>query len=200
LTESAGVIFVSELAFDRMATAVEKVRDRLRRATSVLENSQIPYAVVGSNAVVVWISQVDEAAARNTQDVDILLRRCDLEKSKGAVAAAGFVYQSLSGSDVFLDGPTAKPRDAVRLFFAGEKMRPTDLAVAPDVSESKISGTLKVLDLEPLLRMKLAANRLNDRVDIRDLIDVGLVDASWPSRLPSELGQRLQGILENPEG
>jgi hypothetical protein len=32
------------------------------------------------------------------------------------------------------------------------------------------------------------------------LIEVGLVNASWVPRLPSELGARLQSLLDNPEG
>jgi hypothetical protein len=33
-----------------------------------------------------------------------------------------------------------------------------------------------------------------------DLIDVGLIDATWPSRFDTELGSRLQDLLDNPEG
>ncbi|MCE9555741.1 MAG: hypothetical protein K8T91_20525 [Planctomycetes bacterium] len=183
-----------------MVTAVEKVRDRLRRVTGALEQAHISYAVVGGNAVAAWVGEVDEAAVRNTQKVDILLRRADLEQAKTALAAVGFVYRHSSGIDMFLDGPTAKDRDAVHIHLVGEKLRPTDLAAAPDVTESKAFGPFCVLNLEPLVRMKLAANRLDDRVDVQDLIDIGLVDASWPSRFPPELGQRLQGILDTPEG
>jgi hypothetical protein len=57
-----------------MVRAVEKVRERLRRATAALEGAGIPYAVVGGNAVASWVARVDEAAVRNTQDVDILLK------------------------------------------------------------------------------------------------------------------------------
>jgi hypothetical protein len=32
------------------------------------------------------------------------------------------------------------------------------------------------------------------------MIDVGLIDATWPARLPPELGARLQQILDPPEG
>ena len=200
MSDTTGVHFVSELAFERMVTAVEKVRDRLRRATGALEQAGIPYAVVGGNAVAAWVGEVDEAAVRNTQDVDILLRRADLDQAKTALSAAGFVYRHSSGIDMFLDGPAAKARDAVHILFAGEKVRPTDLAAAPDVAELKASGTFKAVGLEALLRMKLTANRDKDRTHIRDLIAVGLVDTSWPSRLPSELGERLQGILDTPDG
>jgi hypothetical protein len=51
-----------------------------------------------------------------------------------------------------------------------------------------------------LVRMKLIAFRLKDRVHLLDLIGVGLIDASWPARFPPELGSRLQELLDNPEG
>ena len=60
------------ISWERMIRAVEKVRERLMRATAALEAAGIPYAVAGGNAVAAWVSRVDEAAVRNTQDVDIL--------------------------------------------------------------------------------------------------------------------------------
>jgi hypothetical protein len=50
------------------------------------------------------------------------------------------------------------------------------------------------------VRMKLTAFRDKDRTHLRDLIDVGLVDVTWIERLPSELGARLQILLDTPEG
>ena len=61
-----------------MVRSVEKVRERLLRATSLLDEAGIPYAVVGGNAVAAWVSTIDESAVRFTQDVDILIRREDL--------------------------------------------------------------------------------------------------------------------------
>src|SRR5262249_35471565 len=90
---------------DRMVRAVEKVRERLKRATTPLEAAGIPYAVVGGNAVASWVARVDEAAVRNTQDVDILLNRSDLEAAKQALAGVGFVFRHVKGIDMFLDGP-----------------------------------------------------------------------------------------------
>src|SRR5436309_15026915 len=114
---------ISALAWERMVTAVEKVRERLRRASRALEQAGIPYAVVGGNAVAAWVGEVDEAAVRNTQDVDILLRRADLDRAKEALGAAGFVYRHAASIDMFLDGPEAKARDAVHVVFAAEKVR-----------------------------------------------------------------------------
>jgi len=41
---------------------------------------------------------------------------------------------------------------------------------------------------------------LNDRVDLRDMLDVGLIDASWKSRFSPELAARLQQLIDTPEG
>src|SRR5260221_4074556 len=84
---------VGDVSWERMIRAVEKVRERLRRAVAALEQAGVPYAVAGGNAVAAWVSRVDEAAVRNTQDVDILLRRSDLAAAKVALGKAGFVYR-----------------------------------------------------------------------------------------------------------
>jgi hypothetical protein len=47
--------------------------------------------------------------------------------------------------------------------------------------------------------MKLAAFRDKDRVHLRDLASVGLIDANWPARFPPELRDRLQQVLDSPE-
>jgi hypothetical protein len=179
---------------------VEKVRDRLRRAVAALEQGGVPYAVAGGNAVAAWVSRVDEAAVRNTQDVDILLRRADLPAAKAAMARAGFVYRHAASLDMFLDGPNARARDAVHLVFAGEKVRPDSLAPSPDVSEAEQTESFRLVTLAALVRMKLTSFRDKDRTHLRDLIEVGLLDASWCTRLAPELRNRLQSILDTPEG
>src|SRR5438876_11130286 len=102
-----------DVSWERMIRAVEKVRDRLRRATAALEKAGVPYAVAGGNAVAAWVSSIDEAAVRNTQDVNLLLRRADLDRAAQALALGGFVHRHVAGIDIFLDGPQAKARDAV---------------------------------------------------------------------------------------
>src|SRR5271168_3446914 len=129
---NASVIPYGEVSWERMIRAVEKVRERLRRAAAALEAAGVPYAVAGGNAVAAWVSRVDEAAVRNTQDVDILLRRTDLGAARAAMETAGFVYRHAASIDMFLDGPGAKARAAVHVLFAGEKVRDEYLLAAPD--------------------------------------------------------------------
>lgn len=183
-----------------MGTAVEKVRERLRRAAEAIEAGAVPYAIAGGSAVAAWVSEVDEAAVRNTQDVEILVRRENLARIRAAFEAAGFVYRHSSGIDMFLDGPGARTRDAVHLAYAGEKVRSERPIAAPSVDEAQPTATIRVLALEAQVRMKLAAFHDQDRMDLRDLIDVGLVDASWPARLPDELAARLQQLLDTSGG
>src|SRR4051794_21587683 len=124
------------ISWERMIGAVEKVRARLNRTVAALESAGIPYAVAGGNAVAAWVSRVDEAAVRNTQDVDILLRREDLERTKSALSAAGFIFRHVKRVDMFLDRPGAKGRDAIRVIYAGEKVSPDYLVASPHVSDA----------------------------------------------------------------
>jgi hypothetical protein len=195
-----GELYVDDDLMRRMVRAVEKVRERLHRAVQTLESSNIPYAVVGGNAVAAWVATIDEAAVRMTPDVDVLLRRVDLETAKTAFARAGFIFRQVNGVDMFLDGPGAKDRDAVHIVFASEKIRAADLFPAPDVTESDRIGTFRAVTLESLVRMKLTSFRAKDGMHVRDLIDVGLVDANWLPRLPEELSKRLKELLDTPEG
>ncbi|HXE53395.1 MAG TPA: hypothetical protein VN541_10285 [Tepidisphaeraceae bacterium] len=187
-------------SFDRVVSAAEKVRQRLARAAATLQAAGVPFAVAGDHAVAYWVARVDEAAVRNMQDVEVLIRRDDLERAKRAMEAAGFVYRRAAGLDVFLDGPEAKARDAVHIIFANEKVRPHEAIPNPDVTESEPHTHFRVLALEALVRIKLTSFRDKDRVHLRDLIGVGLIDATWPARFPPDLAVRLQSLLDTPEG
>lgn len=188
------------ISWERMIGAVEDVRNRLNRAVAALRNAGIDYAVIGGNAVAAWVSRIDRAAVRNTRDVDLLLRREDLEAAKAALESAGFVYRHVKSIDMFLDGPDAKARDAVHILFAGEKVRRDDLASSPTLDETEEDESFHVVSLAALVRMKLVSYRDKDRTHLRDMIELGLVDDAWPAKYPGELGDRLQMLLDDPDG
>lgn len=189
-----------EAILDRVVSAVEEVRDRLLRSTRALEQAQVNYAVAGGNAVAAWVGRVDKAAIRFTQDVDILLRRADLADARAALEPKGFVFRHVSGMDLFLDGPGATARSAVHLIFAGEKVRAHEALPNPDVNRSLSLDQYRVLDLEALVQIKLTAFRRKDQVHLGDLIDIGLIDETWKARYPPELAERLQLLIDTPEG
>ena len=199
-------IALQPVTWQRMAKGIDDVRQRLDRTVMALAKFGIRYAVAGESAVAAWVSRVDESAVRNTRDVDILLRREDAEKAREALEAAGFVHRRIASHgkagamDVFLDGPDAKVRDAVHVLWAGEKPVPDAIESTPELHETEIGEGFALVPLQDLVRMKLISFRDKDRMHLRDLLSVGLIDETWPERFPTELATRLQVILDDPEG
>ena len=191
---------VEHSGWERALMAAEKVKERLDRATRALDAAGLGYAVIGGNAVAEWVGRVDEEAVRTTRDVDLLVRRDDLPAVRTALEAAGFVYHHVLNVDTFVDGPQGKPSGGVRLLFAGEKVRSGDEYSLPNLDESQRAAGFQVIALEALVRSKLIAYRRKDQVHLLDLIGVGLLDASWPARLPPPLGDRLRQLLDDPHG
>ncbi len=189
-----------------MEEGIIQVRQRLLRAAEALRQAGVPYAVVGGNAVAAWVSRVDETAVRNTRAVDLLVRREDFARIRTSLERAGFIHRQLSGLgragkiDVFLDERSAKVRDAFHIIWASEKVTPTSPEAAPDPGGAEESAGFALIPLEALVRMKLSAFRDKDRMHLRDLLEVHLIDESWVEKLPSPLARRLQRILEDPFG
>ncbi|MBX3452299.1 MAG: hypothetical protein KF777_22275 [Planctomycetaceae bacterium] len=196
----ATTVGMSYEVLDRMVLAVELVRQRLIRSTTALRNAGIRYAVIGGNAVAAWVAKVDPDAVRNTADVDLLLAADDLDAARVAMENAGFVYRHSAGIDFFLDGPDGKFRSAVHIIKAGEPVKSADLFPAPSLDESVPGDEFQLVTFEALVRMKLVANRIKDKTHLMDMIDVGLIDASWPAKYPEPLASRLQELLDNPDG
>lgn len=193
-------VVLQDFSWKRMIEAVEAVRERACRAAAALEKAGIPYAVAGGNAVAAWVARVDRAAVRNTQDVDILVRRSDFDAVKLALESVGFQHHKVMDVDCFIDGPNGSPRDAVHLLYAGEKVRPIYAAPSADVTESVSADDYRVLSLESLVRMKLNSFRDKDRTHLRDLLELGLIDDSWIPRLLPEHAERLQQLIDDPDG
>jgi hypothetical protein len=192
--------YSGDALWDRIERAVEKVKDRLRRVTRALNAANIPYAVIGGNAVQHWVSQVDESVVRNTQDVDNILNEPDLEKAIPVLEAAGFIFQQAAEVTMFLDGPDAKARDAVHVVFAGKKVREEYSEAVPDIDQFEWIEDARTLPFDRLVTMKLTSFRRKDQVHLLDLISIGLIDSTWLERLSSELQPRLQELLEDPDG
>jgi len=198
--ESSGEVQEPTLdVFKRMFRAVELVQERLDRACKALRDAEIPYAVVGGNAVAAWVATVDEGAVRNTRDVDLLFNEEDLSRATEVLEAAGFLRDQVLDTVVFLDGPQGKPSQGLHVLLAGRKVKAEYATAAPDVQQSIEINQKRVVELLPLVEMKLNSYRLKDRTHLMDLIQVGLVDSTWLERLPTALAPRLKELLDNPE-
>jgi hypothetical protein len=192
--------YTGDALWERIERAVEIVKDRLRRVTRALNSANIPYAVVGGNAVQHWVSQVDESVVRNTRDVDIILNESDLDRAIPALEAEGFIYRRAAGETMFLDGPNTKEPDAVHVVFAGKKVREDYPEPVPSIDQYELMGASRTLPFEKLITMKLTSYRRKDQVHLLDMISIGLLDESWLDRLSPELRHRLEALLNDPEG
>ena len=186
--------------FDRMFGAVEKVRERLERACAALEAASIPYAIIGGNAVAAWVATIDDGAVRNTRDVDLLLKEEDLDRATGALAGVGFVRDAVMNVTVFLDGPDGKPSQGIHILLAGRKVKPEYVSAAPQVEQAQLIEGKRVVELRALVGMKLNSFRRKDQTHLIDMIQIGLIDSTWPASLEPELASRLQTLLDDPEG
>lgn len=192
--------YTGDALWERIERAVEIVKERLRRVTRALNAANIPYAVIGGNAVQHWVAQVDESVVRNTRDVDIILNESDLERAIVTLEAEGFLYRRAAGVTMFLDGPDAKARDAVHVVFAGKKVREEYPAAVPEIDEYAWMDDARTLPLERLVIMKLTSFRRKDQVHLLDMISIGLIDANWLEGLSPVLRSRLQELLNDPDG
>lgn len=182
--------------WERYLMALDRVTDRLRRITAALESAAVPYALVGGQAVALWVATRDPAAVRTTKDVDILLSRDDLPRARAAALTADMDYFEVVGVGMFLERGDPNPRQAVHLIWAGEKIRPEYPLPAPTIDQRQALETgLQVIALPSLVHMKLLSNRDQDRVHLRDLIEVGLVSRDFLKDIPPELAERLDALL-----
>ncbi len=186
--------------FEWQTEAMSHVEQLLKLSTTALDAAGVPYAVIGGNAIATWVAIRDAGAVRATKDVDILLRREDLDATERALRAVGLVRDEVLGIPVFMDETNPLPSQGVHVITAGEKVRPHAKYAAPDVTqvERSASGFL-VLDLASLLAMKLDANRRVDQVHVEDLLRVGLIDAEIAGGLPDDLLDRLRYIRDTME-
>lgn len=192
--------YTGDELWSRIERAVEKVKERLRRVTKALNEADVPYAVIGGNAVQHWVAQVDESVVRNTRDVDIILNESDLDRAIVALERVGFIYRRAASVSMFLDGSDAKARDAVHVVFAGQKVRDEYPEPVPMIDDYELMEKAKTLPLEALVKMKLTSFRRKDQVHILDMISIGMIDETWLERFSPKLRVRLQELLDDPDG
>jgi hypothetical protein len=182
--------------WERYIMPMDAVTDRLNRITGALTKLGIPYALVGGQAVALWVATKDPAAVRTTKNVDILLNRADLPIAKSAAMSVGLDYVEVVEVGMFLERTDPNPRHGVHLIWAGEKVEAECSLPSPTIDErQELEPGKFVVTLAGLVRMKLIANRDQDRVHLRDMIDVGLIDRSMLAGQPEELAARLEALL-----
>ena len=84
----------------------------------------------------------------------------------------------------------------MHLVWADEKVRPNyDVPSPPVEQRQELTPGIEVVSLAGLVRMKLQSDRDQDRVHLRDMIDVGLIGRDLLAELPPPLAERLDALL-----
>ena len=182
--------------WQRHAMAIEDVTQCFLRVTAAFDTARIPYALVGGQAVALWVATEDPDAIRITKDVDILVRRDDLPAVRKAGLSIGMDYFEVMGVGMLLERDNPNPRRGVHFIWAGEKVRPENPLASPSIETiERLDSGRPVVPLIGLVQMKLMANRDQDRVHLRDMIGVDLISREMlPSLLP-EFAARLDALL-----
>ena len=196
----SNVVGMSYDILDRVVRAAIHVRIRMLRATSALNDAGIPYAVTGDCAVATWVARFDEDAVRNPVDVELLVREDDLGILRPVLESARFCHRTVNGKDVFIDGPMGKVYGGIHIVLAGKKIRDHHLLPAPMVDETLPNQHFELISLKALVRMKLNSFRDKDRTHLRDMLELEMIDASWKARFPEPLADRLQQLIDTPDG
>ena len=182
---------------------MDDLRKKAKKVSQTLQKAGVPHAVIGGLAVAAHVARVNPAAQRNTQDLDILLKREDLERAKEAMDQIGYRFRKVMKLHAFMPKERGhKFVEGVHVVWANEKVREDYVAPAPDVSGKTIyhgkDGVQYVGVLE-LLTMKLTSFRHKDITHVQDLMDQRLITKKVEAALPPELKKRLQQVKEDTE-
>jgi hypothetical protein len=171
----------------------------LHKIAQVFTGEGIPYELIGGLAVLLHVEEANPEYTTLTRDVNLMIRRDDLERIKEAAAARGFRFRHTAGVDMLMYGKTDSARNAVHLIFSGERVRPNQAAPNPPIAPEKKrihGGEVMVIPVADLVRMKLSSFRLKDQVHIKSMDAAGLIAAEVEAKLPAELATRLQHVRD----
>ena len=171
---------------------VEQLFDLAKLVDEIFSSAGIDYCIVGGLAVYLYVEEVEPDAGRLTKDIDITVRREDLERIAEAARPFGMELRHAAGVDMLvrLDQPSA--RRAVHLLFSGEKVRPDYVSDAQTcIRRTQRLPRLQLIPLPDLVRMKLTSFRAKDEAHIKDLDEAGLLTPEIEASLPPELAERL---------
>jgi hypothetical protein len=189
----AGAAFAEQ--FFMKQSSVHRALERLVR---LLEESDIPYAIIGAMAL------NEHGYRRVTEDVDVLLTREGLEAFKRANLGRGYV-EKFPGSKGLRDTENDTPIDVLLAGdFPGDG-KPKSVAF-PDPDEVAVGGDrVRLLPLAKLVELKLASgltapHRLRDLADVVELIRRRRLDRDLADRLDPMVRDKYRELWHAAQG
>jgi len=91
---------------------------------------------------------------------------------------------------VFLDGPNGKPSQGIHVLLAERKVRDEYSTATPRIDQAVDIEGRSIVELSALVEMKLNSFRRKDQTHLMDMIQIGLIESTWPERFAKNLGDR----------
>jgi hypothetical protein len=170
---------------------VERLFELAAQLETALSSAAIEYRIVGGLATYLYVEEVAPDAGRLTRDIDVTVRRQDLERIAQAVGPFGLVYRHVAGLDMIVDARQPSASRGVHLVFAGEKVRLDYPEAVPQMGPYQVVRGLRLIPLPDLVRMKLTSFRAKDEAHLKDLDEAGLISAEVEGGLSPILRNRL---------
>jgi len=173
---------------------VEQLFDLAGRVELAFAAAGLEYRVIGGLAVYLYVEEAEPDAGRLTRDIDIAVRREDLNRIARAVQPFGLQYKHIAGVDMLVQTAAPTARRAIHLIFAGEKVKANYPEPAPDIGPSRTIQGVRLVPLADLVTMKLTSFRSKDETHLKDLDDAGLITPEIESGLSETLRARLAQV------
>ncbi|MCW8131872.1 MAG: nucleotidyltransferase family protein [Planctomycetota bacterium] len=179
---------------------MQELKEKARSVSQALSGSGVSHAVIGGLALAAHLAKASKLAERNTQDLDILLNREDLEKAKEALDPLGYRFRRVMKLHAFMPKRRgAHFVEGVHVIWAGEKVRDEYLHPAPALGPAAMAPEpdgVCYLSLTGLLTMKLTSFRHKDITHVQDLLYWKLITKKVEAALPPDLRERLEQVKE----
>lgn len=173
---------------------VKDLFDLANLVEKAFSSAGLDYRVVGGLATYLYVEEADADAGRLTKDIDIIVRREDLDKIAKSVEPFGLKYRHVAGVDMLVQIGQPTARRAVHMIFTGEKVRQEYPEPAPEIRSGRTIQGVRLVPLTDLVRMKLTSFRLKDQMHLKDLDEVGAITSEIEADLSQVLLQRLAQI------
>jgi hypothetical protein len=172
-------------------TRVKQLFDLAAVVENAFSAAGIDYRIVGGLATYLYVEEAAPDAGRLTRDIDIAVRREDLERIQNAVEPYGLKYRHVAGVDMLVQIKEPTARRAVHMLFTGEKVKADSLEPTPDLGAPRRIQGVRLIPLADLLRMKLTSFRAKDEAHVKDLDEAGLITPEIEATLSHALRERL---------
>jgi hypothetical protein len=163
---------------------VEQLFELAGLAEQLFSSAGLEYRIVGGLAVYLYVEEVEPDAGRLTKDVDIAVRRADLDQIAEAAASFGLKHRHVAGVDMLVRPDQPSGRRAIHMYPEA----------TPELGPTRRVKGLRLIPLAALIHMKLTSFRIKDQMYLVDLDEAGLITSDIEAGLSPILAERLAQV------